>query len=131
MGNFDKSTSGQPFKNYSEYMQFIFDCVNGCLDTYISKMKVTFANGEGGYKNVLYPDIELAGDACKNRLTASYSERFSSEKASGSDDSSNDSSASSTDDDEDDFLAGLLRTSLAAAKAIAMMMMTRKSSMTI
>ena len=76
MGNFDKSTSSQPFKSYSEYMQFIFDCVNGCLDKYISKMKVTFANGEGGYKNVLYPDIELAGDACKNRLTASYSDRL-------------------------------------------------------
>ena len=100
MGNFDKSTSSQPFKSYSEYMQFIFDCVNGCLDTYISKMKVTFANGEGGYKNVLYPDIELAGDACKNRLTASYSDRLgktggSSSKADSNDenDEDNDSAA--------------------------------------
>ena len=68
MGSFDKETNNKPFKSYTEYMQYIFDCVNGCLDAYISKMKVTFANGEGGYKNVLDPDIELAGDACRNRL---------------------------------------------------------------
>ena len=77
MGSFEKDRNEQPFRNYNEYMQFVFDCVNGCLNEYITKMKVTFANGEGGYKNVLYPDIELAGDANRNRLTASYSERFS------------------------------------------------------
>ena len=82
MGSFDKDTNNTPFKDYKEYMQYIFDCVNGCLDAYISKMKVTFANGEGGYKNVLYPDIELAGDACKNRLTTSYKEKLRKEKGS-------------------------------------------------
>ncbi len=101
MGSFEKDTNQKPFRDYTEYMQYIFDCVNGCLDAYISKMKVTFANGEGGYKNVLYPDIELAGDACRNRLTASYSERFGGEAA-----STEESKSSSDDDDGFDFLAG-------------------------
>ena len=79
MGNFEKGTNNKPFRDYSEYMQYIFDCVNCCLDAYITKMKVTFANGEGGYKNVLYPDIELAGETCKNRLEASY-KQYSVEK---------------------------------------------------
>ena len=110
MGSFDKDTNNKPFKSYSEYTQFVFDCVNGCLDAYISKMKVTFANGEGGYKNVLYPDIELAGDACKNRLASSYKERFGKNKTS-SDDSDSDISSENDDfdfdfnpkSDEDDF----------------------------
>ena len=79
MGSSGKKRNIQPFKNYNEYMQAIFDCVNGCLDSYISKMKVTFADGQGGYKNVLYPDIELAEDAVKNRLTASYTARLNEE----------------------------------------------------
>ena len=82
MGSFDESNNNKPFRDYNEYMQYVFDCVNGCLDAYISKMKVTFANGEGGYKNVLYPDIELAGDACKNRLEDSYRRRDKGESAS-------------------------------------------------
>ncbi|WP_029322077.1 ATP-binding protein [Butyrivibrio sp. AE3004] len=76
MGSYKDTTNNKPFSDYREYMQYIFDCVNSCLDEYISEMKVTFANGEGGYKNVLYPDIELAGETCKNSLTASYKERF-------------------------------------------------------
>ncbi len=81
MGSFEKDNANRPFRDYNEYMQYIFDCVNGCLDSYINKMKVTFANGEGGYKNVLYPDIELAGDACKNRLEDSYKRRMGGESA--------------------------------------------------
>ncbi|WP_024865159.1 ATP-binding protein [Butyrivibrio sp. FCS014] len=127
MGSYEDGSRDKPFKSYNEYMQYIFDCVNGCLDAYISKMKVTFANGEGGYKNVLYPDIELAGDACKNRLSASYKERLgvseetsgtatallteeNSDSGKGGDDEddlfslfgSGDSGSSSSDDDDDD-----------------------------
>ncbi len=76
MGSYENTTNNKPFSDYSEYMQYIFDCVNSCLDEYISEMKVTFSNGEGGYKNVLYPDIELAGETCKNSLSVSYKERF-------------------------------------------------------
>ena len=110
MGSYEQDRNGKPFRDYTEYMQYMFDCVNGCLDTYISKMKVTFANGEGGYKNVLYPDIELAGDACKNRLQASYKERFGGEEASSSasdeDDEGNDASDEESKD-ADDLFGGL------------------------
>ncbi len=97
MGSYEKDRNEKPFKDYTEYMQYMFDCVNGCLDAYISKMKVTFANGEGGYKNVLYPDIELAGDACKNRLQASYKERFGE----GDGGEGGSATATATEDDED------------------------------
>ena len=54
-----------PFKNYDEYMEYVFFCINECLDWYLSQMKITFANNQGGYKNVIYPDLEVAHDICK------------------------------------------------------------------
>ena len=51
-----------PFQSYDEYMKHIFDCVNRCLNVYLEGMKSTFSNGQGGYKNVLYPDLEIASD---------------------------------------------------------------------
>ncbi len=110
MGSFEKENNSRPFRDYNEYMQYIFDCVNECLDAYISKMKVTFANGEGGYKNVLYPDIELAGDACKNRLQASYKERFGEDEAAPSSDGEKKEESpkkESQDDYGDDIFGGL------------------------
>ncbi len=94
MGSYENTTNNKPFKDYNEYMQYVFDCVNSCLDEYISEMKVTFSNGEGGYKNVLYPDIELAGETCKNSLTVSYRERFVGDNK--------ESSSEENDDEEED-----------------------------
>ena len=137
MGSFDKDRNDKPFRDYNEYMQYIFDCVNGCLNAYISKMKVTFDNGEGGYKNVLYPDIELAGDATKNRLTASYTDRFGGEETKEETEettdseeeteaseikSEEDSSEISTDEDVDpellELLGGFASDSSSVASAI-------------
>ncbi len=56
------------FGSYNEYMTHIFDCVNRALDSYLDNMKTTFSNGQGGYKNVLYPDLELASDAAKDKV---------------------------------------------------------------
>ncbi|MCR5594713.1 MAG: ATP-binding protein [Lachnospiraceae bacterium] len=97
MANFTSELNDKPFKDYSEYMQYIFDCVNSSLDVYISRLKVVYANGEGGYKNIMYPDIELAGDTCKNHLTESYSGR------SGEDGPAEDKSARNRDQSDDDF----------------------------
>ena len=69
MASYNDKLNNQPFESYTEYMQYIFDCVNGSLDAYIAKLKVQYANGEGGYKNVFYPDLETAEEACKNRLS--------------------------------------------------------------
>ena len=49
-------------------MKHIFDCVNRCLTEYLEDMKTTFSNGQGGYKNVLYPDLEVASDAATDQV---------------------------------------------------------------
>ena len=113
MTNFDEQQNEKPFRDYNEYMQYIFDCVNGCLDNYISQLKTVFANGDGGYKNVLYPDIEVASEACRNRLTESYKKKVQKSQDTGaSEDSvdkdafdffSDDESMVITDDSDDDF----------------------------
>ncbi len=100
MASFNNDLNNQPFSSYNEYMQYVFDCVNGSLDSYIDKLKVIYANGEGGYKNILYPDIELAGEACRNRLTESYKTR------SGYENEDTDSAKISEDEDEEEDASG-------------------------
>lgn len=97
MTKFGEGINGTPFKNYSEYMQYIFDCVNTSLDKYINGMKEIYATGDGGYKNVMYPDIEMAGDACRLRLEASY-------RGDGADIASS-GEQNDVDDDGDDLFA--------------------------
>ena len=101
MASFNNDLNKQPFSSYNEYMQYVFDCVNGTLDTYIDKLKVIYANGEGGYKNILYPDIELAGDACRNRLTESYKMREG--VGSGDDDQDREIEEPEEDEEEQDL----------------------------
>ena len=72
MANFNEELNNKPFKDYSEYMQYVFDCVNSSINSYIAHLKVIYANGDGGYKNIMYPDIELAEATCHSRLTESY-----------------------------------------------------------
>ncbi len=126
MANFNEELNNQPFKDYSEYMQYVFDCVNSSIDSYIAHLKVIYANGDGGYKNIMYPDIELAEATCHSRLTESYKNKMSSDTAEdesagpGEDDVADDDTDDDTDtgisdelgedddDDIDDDLLGLL-----------------------
>lgn len=62
----------QPFDSYNNYMACMFATVNDSMDTYIENMKAVFANEQGGYKNVLYPDIEIAHDLCKEQVSKFY-----------------------------------------------------------
>ena len=64
--------SRMPFANYNEYMACMFATVNDSMDAYIESMKSVFANEQGGYKNVLYPDIEIAHDLCKEQVSKFY-----------------------------------------------------------
>ncbi|MCR4892326.1 MAG: hypothetical protein K5989_09130, partial [Lachnospiraceae bacterium] len=68
MTGYSEEMKDVPFQSYEEYMGYIFDCVNICLDHYITQMKGVFASEQGGYKNVLYPDIEVAGEVCRAKL---------------------------------------------------------------
>ncbi len=79
MGKYDEALKGQPFKDYGEYMQYVFDCVNRSLDSYLGEMKTVFASGQGGYKNVLYPDLEIASDVCKAKLESFELQTISTE----------------------------------------------------
>ena len=75
MARYSEDLKDKPFENYNEYMRYIFDCVNNSLDKYIDHMKTIFAQGDGGgYKNVLYPDIEIAGDSVRTKLESFYAD---------------------------------------------------------
>lgn len=87
--------SNTNFTNYDEYMRNIFDCVNRALDEYLEGMKTVFASGQGGFKNVLYPDLEVASDVTKDKLL-SFDKDFGLEEE--------DEEFDSFDEDEDDEL---------------------------
>jgi len=65
---FDQSKKSLPFGSYEEYMEYLFACVNEGLNQYLAQLKKVYATGQGGYKNVLYPDIEIAHDTCIEKL---------------------------------------------------------------
>lgn len=98
MAKYSEDLRDKPFENYNEYMQYIFDCVNTSLDKYITHMKSIYSQGEGnGYKNVLYPDIEIAGDNVHTKLEQFYTEG----------DTDNDNVQKSDDDEDSDFFDDL------------------------
>ncbi len=66
--NFVNGKKVEAFSGYDEYMRHVFHCVNMCLSAYMENMKLMFSNGQGGYKNVLYPDLEIASDSCSEQL---------------------------------------------------------------
>ena len=92
------------YSSYDEYMKNVFDCVNRCLSVYLENMKATFSNGQGGFKNVLYPDLEIASDAAKDHVI-----RFEQDQLRNSDgDAESMDSDSSENSDIDDELLDLL-----------------------
>lgn len=80
MSRFEEKLREVPFRDYNEYMEYMFSCVNDCLDNYLTQMKVVFASEQGGYKNVLYPDLEVAHDACRERVARFYNEEVNNEQ---------------------------------------------------
>jgi len=74
MSFFPDDCKGLPFESYEEYTSFLFACVDRQLHSYLEKLMDLFAADQGGYKNVLYPDIEVAQELCGKHL-ADFSER--------------------------------------------------------
>lgn len=68
MDRFDQMLAEHPFRDYGEYMEYLFACINMAMDAHLTQMKRIFATGQGGYKNVLYPDLEVAADVCTERI---------------------------------------------------------------
>ncbi len=67
--NKNKSNDGV-FTSYGQYMESIFSVVNGCIDEHLEEMEKLYTTGQGQFKNVLYPDIEVAHDVCRQKLYA-------------------------------------------------------------
>lgn len=65
---FSEELRQQPFQSYKEYMDYIFACVNTRLTDYIENLKGKYAAGQGQYKNVMYPDIEIAYNLCNDQV---------------------------------------------------------------
>ena len=65
---FKREQSNIAFSGYGEYMEYMFACVNIAMDEQLKRMKVFFASEKGGYKNVLYPDLEVAADICAQSI---------------------------------------------------------------
>lgn len=63
-GKFSAKQKREPFADYSEYMDYIFACVNYRLSDYIGGLMKKYDAGQGNYKNVMYPDIKIAHDLC-------------------------------------------------------------------
>lgn len=58
-----------PFADYGDYVDNLFYCLNTNISAYLEKMKTVYSAGNGGYKNVLYPDLEIAGDLAEMKLS--------------------------------------------------------------
>lgn len=65
---FREELKNKPFEDYNEYMDYIFACVNFRLSDYIEGLMNKYDAGQGNYKNVLYPDIEIAHDLCSDHM---------------------------------------------------------------
>lgn len=57
-----------PFQSYGEYTDCLFACVDYQLSGYIDNLMGLFASDNGGFKNILYPDIEVARELCEKHL---------------------------------------------------------------
>lgn len=76
---YSEELKDKPFTGYDDLMENLFACVNKGLDEYLSAMKLTFATGQGGYKNVLYPDLEVAHDICRDKMQSFNSKQKKAE----------------------------------------------------
>lgn len=65
---FGEELKNTPFESYEEYMDYIFACVNYRLSDYIEGLMNKYDAGQGNYKNVMYPDIEIAHELCSDRI---------------------------------------------------------------
>lgn len=65
---FNEDLRKTPFGSYEEYMDYVFACVNTRLADYIKTLMGKYAAGQGQYKNIMYPDIEIAYNLCNDRV---------------------------------------------------------------
>lgn len=108
MSKFDEKKRLSPFSDYNEYMTYLFATVNATLDDYLANMKLVFASEQGGYKNVLYPDLEIAHDVAKEHVASFWDDIDDNEEDMDSDAEVSDEEGSDEEDSDDQSLNELL-----------------------
>ncbi len=104
---FEKATEERPFQDYNEYMEYLFACVNESMNRYLTGLKSVYASDQGGYKNVLYPDIEIAHDTCLEKLNRFMGEAIPQEEEQAVDlESLEKESLSAKDQMQEEWLSG-------------------------
>ena len=99
---YDGELRSKPFESYNEYMKYVFDCVNTSMDKYLDVMKNVYASDDGGYRNVLYPDLELAGEMTRNHVERFYTDSPAGYDRSEAEDEPEEEEEAS-DQEEDDY----------------------------
>lgn len=105
-GKFSEEYRHKAFTGYSEYMDYIFACANIQLAEYIQGLKSKYATGQGGYKNIMYPDIEIAYQLCDTKIQQFFVQK---EETAGGKDESGDDVEDEYKEEIDDELADLLQ----------------------
>ena len=67
-GRFRQELREKSFSSYAEYMDYVFACVNMRMTDYIQGLMGKYAAGQGQFKNVMYPDIEIAYNLCNDSV---------------------------------------------------------------
>lgn len=75
---FTEGKKEMPFENYEEYVNSLFFLIDFQLEKYMEQLKKIFATGNGGVKNVLYPDLEVAHDLCTKHVF-DFSQKYAPE----------------------------------------------------
>ncbi len=65
---FSLSSTEKPFESYEQYCSYLFACVDHMLNDYVVQLMEAFTSENGGTKNVLYPDLEMAYHLCEKHL---------------------------------------------------------------
>lgn len=104
MGNiFNLDDRDKPFESYDEFMRYLFSCVDIRIKEQIKAMESDYESDRGGYRNVLYPDLETAEIKNNKRFDAFFKTNMTKE------DTDEDSQVEEEGDDfEDDMPSDLL-----------------------
>lgn len=104
MGNiFNLDDRDKPFESYDEFMRYLFSCVDIRIKEQIKAMESDYESDRGGYRNVLYPDLETAEIKNNKRFDAFFKTNMTKE------DADEDSQVEEEGDDfEDDMPSDLL-----------------------
>jgi ATP-dependent 26S proteasome regulatory subunit len=97
---FSPANADKPFTSYEQYASYLFACVDHRLQKYLEDMMGIFASDKGGYKNVLYPDIEIAHGLCQKHL---YDFTFAKESGASEPETPKKSKKSKEPEPADDF----------------------------